>query len=112
METIQEQIEYGSFCKHGTALGTPGGADIMCQLCEIGLDTWVPDPTYRFIMILKHNGTSVEVRRIGPWHESDINTGAGWAKLTRLAEIIQEVPDISDHFEFAAEKTSEGYWDA
>lgn len=36
MESIREQIAYGRRCKHGTPVGTPGGADLMCGPCEMG----------------------------------------------------------------------------
>ena len=39
MESLQEQIEYGDRCIHGTNIGTPGGADLMCGACEEGLTT-------------------------------------------------------------------------
>lgn len=26
----------GNYCKHGTYIGTPGGADFMCGACEAG----------------------------------------------------------------------------
>jgi len=49
-ETLQEQIEYGSRCKpHGVPLGTPGGADLMCGLCESGMTTWVADKHYELV---------------------------------------------------------------
>jgi len=44
MESLQEQIEYGTWCMHGQPLGTPCGADLMCGLCEDGLTHWVEDP--------------------------------------------------------------------
>jgi len=36
MESIEEQVRYGGHCVHGTAIGTPGGADLMCGACEEG----------------------------------------------------------------------------
>ena len=36
MESIEEQVRYGGHCVHGTAIGTPGGADLMCGACEDG----------------------------------------------------------------------------
>ena len=50
MESIREQIEYGTRCVHGIPLGTPGGADLMCGLCEDGLTTWVDDPLYELTL--------------------------------------------------------------
>lgn len=51
MESIEEQIEYGDYCQpHGNPVGTPGGADIMCQLCEMGMNTWIEDPEYKLQM--------------------------------------------------------------
>lgn len=45
-ETVAEQLLYGDHCRHGTNIGTPGGADLMCQPCEMGLFRWVNDPLY------------------------------------------------------------------
>jgi hypothetical protein len=42
-EELWEQVIYGRHCVHGTPVGTPGGADLMCGLCEDGLDRWVDD---------------------------------------------------------------------
>ncbi len=43
-ETVEEQIEYGDHCEpHGNPVGTPGGADVMCQLCELGLTDDEPE---------------------------------------------------------------------
>ena len=36
MESLREQVEYGNYCIHGTNIGTPGGADLMCGACEDG----------------------------------------------------------------------------
>lgn len=46
METIREQIAMGRHCVHGTAVGTPGGADLMCGRCEDGATRWVPTPLH------------------------------------------------------------------
>lgn len=37
METLREQLELGGWCIHGTQVGTPGGADLVCRYCE---DNW------------------------------------------------------------------------
>lgn len=57
-ESLNEQIQYGMRCQHGTSLGTPGGADLMCGYCEDGLDVWVDDPRFRLVQIT-NDGRSI-----------------------------------------------------
>lgn len=47
-EPLYEQVMYGGVCKHGTSTGTPGGADLLCQHCEDGADTWDEWTVWRF----------------------------------------------------------------
>lgn len=42
MEPLWEQVAYGDHCMHGTAIGTPGGADLMCGPCEMGMTHLTP----------------------------------------------------------------------
>lgn len=44
MESDREQLEYGRYCMHGTNVGTPGGADFMCGLCESDYVYWDDSP--------------------------------------------------------------------
>ena len=48
-ESIWEQVVYGDRCMHGTPIGTPGGADLMCGYCEDGYTTWVPERTFELV---------------------------------------------------------------
>ena len=92
MESLHEQIEYGSWCQHGQPLGTPGGADLMCGYCEDGLDTWVEDPYMVLVLTLdgaRHRPSS------GFW-ASDLDLHPPVAELRRLAKFKAELVFWSD----------------
>ena len=99
MESVQEQLEYGDSCMHGTGIGTSGGADLMCHLCESWLTShhecmvcgermwvqhgmWVvtckPNPERSKLAELIYK-TRNELRRDGRYN-------ASWRKI--LAEIL------------------------
>ena len=44
MESEREQLLYGDRCMHGTNIGTPSGADFLCNYCEDGMTEWHDDP--------------------------------------------------------------------
>ena len=54
-ETDQEQLDYGTItCVHGMNLGTPGGADFMCGMCESGITNLVTCATCEVKLWLQH----------------------------------------------------------
>lgn len=34
-------MTWSNYCKHGSYIGTPGGADYLCGACESGADTFI-----------------------------------------------------------------------
>lgn len=106
-ETAQEQAHYGGRCMHGNAVGTPGGADLMCPLCEDGATTFVPDVLYSLFVD--------DVRWPLTWWQSDLDDGpaAGtrilrlrtWARLRRLIRL-----DWMAGATFEVRPVSGGYW--
>jgi hypothetical protein len=109
MESEREQLLYGNRCKHGTNIGTPSGADFMCQYCEDGADTWVPDPFFE----LKY-GLDLMARPVtlAGWHQSD--SKAKWAQLTEewtKADALWVSPEaLAQNPTFEAVMVSDGYW--
>ena len=121
-ETVEEQMEYGSFCKHGTNIGTPGGADLMCFHCEMGYDTWHNDPSWEMEVRLNLDG-----RWISPWMKAKDAWGGSMvfyrtsqlkgvartrimAAAEHLCKVFDDV-DINAHYEFRMVQTSQGYWE-
>jgi hypothetical protein len=113
MESVEEQIEYGNHCgPHGNPVGTPGGADIMCQLCEDGLTTWVEDPSWSL--------------RLGPlgqytifngfrFRESElaspsIRTLRRYIKFRRFLMMFGTEDEALKPFSYEMIKNNEGYW--
>lgn len=122
MESYEEQIRYGNYCKpHGNPVGTPQGYDIMCGLCEAGMDEKVYDTQYalwfRFNDGDINNDMSVPWRRIADWFASDplqfstINpykrSAESWWSLFDDPSIKREVLENVQH---KVTVVSEYYW--
>ena len=89
METVEEQMEYGDHCVHGTNVGTPGGADLMCQLCELGLTEWVEDPLLE--LQVKIHYTTENVEKDIPWSASRV-----YPLRIRMSTLLEEFDDTVD----------------
>ena len=116
METVAEQMEYGRTCVHGYNLGTPGGADLMCPLCEDGYTKWVDDPQYGLAFTF---GDLDEwtTRRVAyesgiSWSESE-GIEVGIERFTQRMEAIYDIDGFEDYmgkFRWQFVKTHNGYW--
>jgi hypothetical protein len=121
MESIREQMSYGNVCKpHGVNIGTPMGADLMCQLCEMGMDTWVKEKGYtlwfRFDDADLQDDTSVPWTRVAEWQEGDAPSWSTlavgksvepWFELFNDPTITRETMSRIQH---KVTVTSQGYW--
>jgi len=113
MESEREQLQYGSTCKHGTSLGTPGGADFMCGYCESGFDYWILDPSFKLGLAFNpdHDGR-VPLEPIGySYRLSDIE---GQERALNQLVAVVLVPELKQSFlhncEFGAIQLDDGYW--
>lgn len=111
-ESIWEQMAYGDHCVHGTSIGTPSGADLMCGLCESNLTAWVDDPAYE--LRLRVSGTTIPLRS-AVWRESqiglaDVGQRVGQAIVNAFRFLRVATIDISNDVEWCAFKTDSGYW--
>jgi hypothetical protein len=110
MESEREQLLYGDHCIHGTAIGTPGGADFLCGLCEDGYDTWVEDPTYELTIQLD---IMAYPTAITSWQASNIETK--WEQLvtefTKAGCIWVSPAALDADLVMAVRQSSSGYWD-
>ena len=123
METLAEQIEYGDHCIHGVNIGTPGGADLMCGLCEDGCNMLHDDPSYTLLLTFgqeapEWNGEGLQETW---WRLSDLDSlvGAGrvWDKIEARAQSWQKTlseilnrEDLPVLF-WEARLVDHGYWD-
>lgn len=113
METREEQARYGGHCTpHGIMVGTPGGEDLMCGLCEMGFTNWVPDPSW--------------VLRIGPrggqigfdsfrFRESEYRdpTQATLRRLVRMRKFLMlfgTEDEALKPFVYEMYQSNDGYW--
>jgi hypothetical protein len=85
----------GDHCVHGTYVGTPGGADYICGLCEDGLDYWVEDPSYE--LTISVNDGPVFVAGSAHW-PSNIAGRDRWA-LRRLVLLRRDIRTFSQLIE-------------
>ncbi len=126
MESLAEQVEYGHRCMHGTPLGTPGGADLMCGLCEDGLTEWVDDPQYalsftygeRDQFIIEESARRSHIR----WWASDVENDDGEDAFMRIGDMamnldgeLAKIPhdDTKEFYRnlvWQAVKVCDGYW--
>jgi len=118
METLEEQIEYGGRCRHGTAIGTPGGYDLMCGLCEDGFNIFVADPAWSLLLTLGQEAGEYETGSLilHTWRETyDVETvtrqirrqADRWDDMTRTGE-FNKIPVPTLHWE--ARRMDSGFW--
>lgn len=113
-ESVQEQIEYGDHCRHGVAVGTPGGADLMCHYCEMGMNTWVENPRYALYLTFgqeapEYNDASLEELS---WRgEPDKQTVAHIMSTARLWQrTVEKLHAGFPTLHFEVRQTEKGYW--
>ena len=111
-ETDQEQIEMGGYCvPHGNPIGTPGGADIMCHECEMGLTRWVEDP----IWALRVGPERGEVNfttflfRQSEYDNPSVATLRRMAKMKRFLMMFG-TEDVLETFTYEMHRVQGGYW--
>lgn len=111
-EELYEQIAYGDYCRHGVALGTPGGADLICGYCEAGLDIWVDDPKWELWAIFVDGDAQWPIRIKCSWRESDAHTSEIRKKVA--VAILRTLRAFSStawiRIEFEARKGDLGFW--
>ena len=112
-ETVEEQMEYGSYCMHGRNLGTPGGADLMCGDCEAGYTHWYDDPQYGLFFGFNQEPISSVGRT---WRQSDLDSGLTWAYISDRVEFTgydenDDVRQVMRQFQWQVKKINDGYWD-
>lgn len=113
-ESIAEQMEYGDHCKHGTNIGTPGGADLMCHWCEMGMDTWVNNPRFELMFEVKWNdhvllqATKTNIS----WRKRDDQFFAMSSVMQLVAEhdLIAQESDAEVVMTYWVEQRESGYW--
>jgi hypothetical protein len=119
-ETVQEQIEYGNRCTpHGNPVGTPGGADIMCHECEMGLTKWVDNPTFMLQMRLLSHGPPLHYQShwIGLGEHLTIQrsrmnkANRQLVKIHRYLTIFGGHDQLAGIFEWRMHQVRDGYWD-
>ena len=122
MESLREQILYGDHCMHGTAIGTPGGADLMCGYCEDGMTTWHEDIGYtlwfRFTDQDLNDDMGVPWSRITDWRASNppsfdsirpLRSMRSWWEMFNAPDISRDTMSLIQH---KVSISSKGYWDA
>lgn len=116
METRTEQATYGMRCDHGAPLGTPGGYDLTCHLCESGLTHWYADPMYAMQMGLPDENMpwwpelpNMSIATTAMWRASDL-TGPNACMTMRRK--LQKWDDLlgEGNVEYQVVKIDEGYW--
>ena len=80
----------GSYCVHNHYIGTPGGADFMCGLCEDGLTYFVSDPAYRLVITVADSSFPSDSK---VWR-SDLTDPPRYA-LKALARLRREMRSVS-----------------
>lgn len=99
-------------CIHGTYIGTPGGPDHICQLCEDGMTAWVKDPMYQVVIEFCYpNGTSQQMPTRIKWTLSEQLQDADTIGrcMTRVAELARQA-DPNVQVNVIVERKTLGYW--
>lgn len=84
-EELWEQVIYGDHCVHGTPIGTPGGADLMCMWCEDGYTHWLDDTWTQYTWYLRAFNSAT-----GEWFDE----GEEWD----YGAILKRTDSPPDHF--------------
>lgn len=120
-ETLLEQIGYGRTCMHGTKIGTLGGVDLLCGMCEAGFTVWVEDPQWAMFIrfgIWDHLEWSAPGRgdqaRVH-WSESDSPRNAIYRILQEARRIEAIATRHGQEFPqglvtYGVFKVADGYW--
>ena len=93
----------GDYCVHGVYVGTPGGADYLCGLCEDGLTFFVKRPLYQL-------GCNLPT---GQWYSVgdsfDDPSAVPLRTFARMRRAMKSLSPIIDSWQVKI--VSEGYWD-
>ena len=88
MEPLWEQVAFGDHCIHGTAVGTPGGADLLCGMCEMGMTHLTPvTVAYERLRAIKDN----VVVSTTAWKRTSANAESHVQALGDSAFLVTEV---------------------
>ena len=100
----------GDVCIHGTYVGGCG-IDWICQPCEDGLDKWVDDPRFEFLITTADGKT---IHTTLEWRLSDLQPGTDRWTLRRLARMNRMLRVMTDelHWTIHVERRDSGYWAA
>ena len=112
-ETIEEQIEYGDRCTpHGNPVGTPGGADIMCSLCEGGLTNWVPDQSW--VLWIGPKGGQIGFSsfrfRESEYSNPSQTTLRRMVSMKKFLDMFGTEDEALKPFVYEMHRSNEGYW--
>lgn len=109
MESLQDQIEYGRHCMHGTNIGTPGGADLMCGNCEMGWTWWVDSARYGLFIETVASGltSGAVVEWSDPLEADDDYIARAWSRIAEWAAMAEG----HDELRLIVRQTRSGYWD-
>lgn len=92
----------GDHCIHGTYVGTPGGGDYLCGLCEEGWTYWVKAPWYQLGAVLPGG------QWFGIGHQYGDPTDVPMRTLAHMRRAIRTLTPIVD--EWQVKVVREGYW--
>lgn len=121
-EDYEDARRFGTRCLHGTNVGTPGGMDLMCGLCENGLTRWYPDPMYGLQMRLLSAAPEMEwwpplqhisIQQTAVWRESNLSGPNACMtmrrKLSAWSEMFETEGELNT-LEYRVLQVDEGYW--
>jgi hypothetical protein len=98
----------GDVCPHGKYTGG-SGVDLMCGYCEVGLTTWVKDPSYSLRFRLVDYITDWIDGRVR-YRASQIGDPDLNGRVLAFAQRIDNALQDGVHFEMQAIEESTGYW--
>lgn len=113
-ESIEDQMYYGDHCKHGTNIGTPGGADLMCHWCEMGMDTWVANPAFEMMFeILWDDHVLLQPTATGVTWRANDDVDYTFEKIMKVVEEHQRIANESKAVivtTYTVVQKDSGYW--
>lgn len=120
-ESDWEQQAYGNHCMHGTAVGTPSGADFMCGWCEDGYTHWRDDPLFNLEWRIRVREGYSKNNEWTPWMEGKgkVLRGYGWRESSGFHAAWGVICDAAFTFhndlpaieyEWRVRQVDDGYW--
>jgi len=83
-----DELDYGRYCQHGTNIGTPGGSDYLCGLCEDGLNKRVPVTIY---------GACYAVAYLDNPYKNEWPTLKGYGSEAEMRRAVETMSAEMDH---------------